>query len=78
VHAKGKQFLKSLARVELVACPLDIVLLLMSIVRVKLLLYLFKNDTVKKYKPSNMYVDMSTEVPSILDGWFKGRQPYAG
>jgi signal peptidase I len=24
----------------------------MSIVRVKLLLYLFKNDTVKKYKPS--------------------------
>jgi hypothetical protein len=29
--------------VELVACPLDIVLLLMSIVRVKLLLYLFKN-----------------------------------
>jgi hypothetical protein len=38
--------------VELVACPLDIVLLLMSIVRDKLLLYLFKNDTVKKYKPS--------------------------
>ena len=38
--------------VELVACPLDIVPLLMSIVRVKLLLYLFKNDTVKKYKPS--------------------------
>ena len=29
--------------VELVACPLDIVLLLMSIVRVKLLLYPFKN-----------------------------------
>ena len=29
--------------VKLVACPLDIVLLLMSIVRVKLLLYLFKN-----------------------------------
>jgi len=25
-----------------------------------------------------MYVDMSKEVPSILDGWFKGRQPYAG
>jgi hypothetical protein len=21
---------------------------------------------------------MSKEVPSILDGWFKGRQPYAG
>jgi hypothetical protein len=38
--------------VELVACPLDIVLLLMSIVRVKLTLYLFKSDTVKKYKPS--------------------------
>jgi hypothetical protein len=32
-------------KVELVACPLDIFLLLMSIVRVKLLLYLFKNDT---------------------------------
>jgi hypothetical protein len=36
--------------VELVACPLYIVLLVMSIERVKLLLYLFKNDTVKKYK----------------------------
>jgi hypothetical protein len=38
--------------VELVACPLYIVLLVMSIERVKLLLYIFKNDTVKKYKPS--------------------------
>jgi hypothetical protein len=33
-------------------CGHDIVLLLMSIVSDKLLLYLFKNDTVKKYKPS--------------------------
>ena len=37
---------------ELVACPLDIILLFFSIERCKSLLYLFKNDVVKKYAPS--------------------------